>query len=361
MATLIPTHRLGTLALTVPVVYRSLTALVYDEKLSPGARRTLQLAAASAGSLALEALHAVSPALRSGVAVCFVFATIRSKLWQDVHRILAQRLISIAAAAREKPSEKLGKKTECLAASEKEAAMQVIDGEAITESSVLSEINEVDDSACTSTDSGSETELRVSTSPEVDGKQVSSEPVDIKFIPPTAKNVDAHLVRNDQAPEVDGKQVSSEPVDIEFIPPTAKNVGTHFVRSDQALSVAEKARALDAWAENQPKRTTCKAVRFSSDAGGKIEGVRGKSFVYAAGELEEDEFPYGQGAIRAASDVQSRYCDESEDGAGVSAKIKAMEKYLDEAPKYRPAKVASRRRLSVPGFRRKSAAGSGNP
>lgn len=322
MTALIPTHRLGTLALTVPIVYRSLTALIYDDKLSPGARRTLQLAAASAGFLALDPLQAVSPALRSGVAVCFVFATIRTEFWQDVRRILAEKLTSIAASSSEKAIKIPEKETECLALSEKEEAMQVIDGEAITESSSLSGIVEVDDSACTSGDSGSETELRMSTSPDIDGKQVSSEP----------------------------------PV-IEFIPPTAKNVGAHFVRNDQALSVAEKARALDAWAENQPKRTTSKAVRFSCDVDGKIGGVRGKSFVYEA-ELEDNEFADVQGAVRAASDVQSRYCDESE-SMGVSAKIKAMEKYLDEAPKYRPEKVPSRRRLSVPGFWRKSTVGSG--
>lgn len=340
MAAALPAiHRLGTLALTLPVLHRSLSALEH-EALSAPARRALNLAAASSALLALDAVHALPPGLRA-VAVCvFVAACVGREAWERLFRDVEAWAMEVGEGAKKKMDMK--KKVGMM-----EVAEEVSESEEEKDSSCSSDSLNIGERVISSPLSGSGSDRRdVSQELPSFGSLVGGE----------ALLSDGSSVSAGGSPVPAEAEVKPEvkPVDIEYIPPRASSVGAHFVseHKSRAMSVAEKARALDAWTDSQPKRMPAKTVHFGEEGSeGVCDGVSGKSFVYqsAAAGVQEEKEGDDAGMVRAPADVTSQFIDEGREGTlGVLEKIKAMEKYLDEAPKYRPEKAPMRRRMSTP-------------
>lgn len=141
--------------------------------------------------------------------------------------------------------------------------------------------------------------------------------------------------------------------DLEIIAPVKETVSAEFLMNAENLSVAEKARALDAWSTAQPKFRD--ASEITKDYSNLVKGVKSFHFKneHDADVVKSD--PYTHNAIRPSKDkVSARFVDEGDDGLDngdkimpVSAKVRALQAYVEEQPKFRPAKQPISRRHSA--------------
>lgn len=137
--------------------------------------------------------------------------------------------------------------------------------------------------------------------------------------------------------------------EIEIIAPVKEYVSPEFLANADSLSVAEKARALDAWSTAQPKFRD--ASEITKDYSNVVKGA--KSFHFKNNHedlLNLDEIGEPTNVVQPRKDrVSASFVDEGIDETArkslpVSAKVRALQAYVDDQPKFRPAKQPVPRR-----------------
>jgi hypothetical protein len=143
------------------------------------------------------------------------------------------------------------------------------------------------------------------------------------------------------------KFINVEGSHIDVIQPVKARVSARFLKDADTLSVAEKARALDAWTETQPKFRD--SAKVAADLPSRIPGVRSFHFsvprseateAASSRELPSHLVPPSKGKVNAS------FVRDTTDGAklrgseqlSVLEKAKALQAYVDVQPKFRPGK-----------------------